>query len=91
MLAVEGPLIVEDDQRSSANEHSGRDRQRQIEDSLQGEPELCAVAPEKQVGVQKPQRVAETVPPEVDPEHGKDNGVNIVDVGTKHLVSPQRH
>ena len=30
MLTVESPFIVEDDQRSSANEHSGRDQQSQI-------------------------------------------------------------
>ena len=82
VLPVEHPLVVHNDQ-PSGHKTPNHQPQREVVYGREREPEPRALSPEKQVDVEEAEGVAETVPPQVDAQHGGDDGVQVMDIRTE--------
>jgi hypothetical protein len=50
-------------------------------DGPHGQPEFVSLTHEEEVGVEKPERVAQAVPSQVDAKDRPDDGIDVVDPG----------
>ena len=87
MRAVEGPLVECDFDETRPDQNAHHDEKGEGVYVSGSESEPKPVAAQKQMQMQESQRIAKPIPPEIDAAHFGNDRIDIMDIGSEHLLS----